>query len=239
MKLKLPNLPKLTKLSSLRWPRGKARLQPRLRPPNRLHAATRRAAPAIDDYGYDEQPTTKLSSAFFVVLILHVVAVGGIYAFNSIKAHRKNREMPPAAPQESATTTRASNTLAEKNEMPLPPAPLASSRSQSAPGVVATTSSKSVATPKGVTAKTTPAVDAKKAEFVALHHNEDAAVLKGSAKSASADKTTYKVMKGDTLYSIAKKVGVSPDELMKANKIEDSKKLQIAQTLKVPAKKAE
>lgn len=30
----------------------------------------------------------KLSSAFIVVLVLHLVAVGGIYAFNSVKAHR-------------------------------------------------------------------------------------------------------------------------------------------------------
>jgi hypothetical protein len=52
----------------------------------------------MDDY--DDEPQTKLSSAFVVVLILHVVAVGGIYAFNSIKAHRVAREAAfPAAAQ--------------------------------------------------------------------------------------------------------------------------------------------
>ncbi|MEA3188101.1 MAG: hypothetical protein QOD99_1931, partial [Chthoniobacter sp.] len=35
-----------------------------------------------------DEPNMKLSSAFVVVLVLHVVAVGGIYAFNSIKAHQ-------------------------------------------------------------------------------------------------------------------------------------------------------
>lgn len=73
-KMKMPKLPKLPKPQ-----------------PKRLQATARRAAqPAIDDY--DEEPTTRLSSAFVVVLILHVVAVGGIYAFNSIKAHRRGNE---------------------------------------------------------------------------------------------------------------------------------------------------
>ena len=62
--------------------------------------------------------------------------------------------------------------------------------------------------------------------------------MKPPAKPVASDKT-YKVLKGDTVYSIAKKAGVSPEDLMKANKIEDSKKLQIGQTLKMPAKKSE
>jgi LysM repeat protein len=62
-----------------------------LKPKKKLQATARRAAaPVMDDY--DDEPQTKLSSAFVVVLILHVVAVGGIYAFNSIKAHRVARE---------------------------------------------------------------------------------------------------------------------------------------------------
>ena len=88
-KMKMPKLPKLPKPQ-----------------PKRLQATARRAAqPAIDDY--DEEPTTRLSSAFVVVLILHVVAVGGIYAFNSIKAHRRGSETaatPAAAvPAKDAT----------------------------------------------------------------------------------------------------------------------------------------
>jgi LysM repeat protein len=37
--------------------------------------------------------------------------------------------------------------------------------------------------------------------------------------------------------SIAKKMGVSSEELLKLNGLEDPKKLQIGQVLKVPAKK--
>lgn len=72
----------LTKLSAVLTPKPKKRLQ----------ATARAARPSVDDYD-DEEPTTKLSSAFIVVLILHVVAVGGIYAFNSIKASRRDREV--------------------------------------------------------------------------------------------------------------------------------------------------
>jgi LysM repeat protein len=42
------------------------------------------------------------------------------------------------------------------------------------------------------------------------------------------------VAKGDTPYSIAKKLKVSEAELMKANKIDDPKKLKIGQPLVLP-----
>ena len=38
----------------------------------------------FDDYG--PEPNMKLSHAFLVVLLLHVIAVGGLYAFNTMKA---------------------------------------------------------------------------------------------------------------------------------------------------------
>ena len=38
----------------------------------------------FEDYG--PEPNMKLSHAFLVVLLLHVIAVGGLYAFNSMKA---------------------------------------------------------------------------------------------------------------------------------------------------------
>ncbi|HYR58517.1 MAG TPA: LysM peptidoglycan-binding domain-containing protein [Chthoniobacteraceae bacterium] len=73
------------------------------KPPVKLNAATasQRMKPGVDD-NYDDEPQTRLSSAFFVVLILHVVAVGGIYAFNSIKAHRHNLEPATAAVKPAA-----------------------------------------------------------------------------------------------------------------------------------------
>src|SRR5277367_2925561 len=101
----------LSKLSAVLTPRPKKRLQ----------ATTARAARRpMDDYE-DEEPTTKLSSAFVVVLILHVVAVGGIYAFNSIKASRKDHDL---AAQFSDQTPPAPAKVAS-NDAPAPTAPIA------------------------------------------------------------------------------------------------------------------
>jgi LysM repeat protein len=52
----------------------------------RIRASAQRAAAkyADEDYGADE-PNVKLSRAFVVVLLLHVVAVGGIFAFSALK----------------------------------------------------------------------------------------------------------------------------------------------------------
>jgi LysM repeat protein len=61
----------------------------------KMSASARRAspAPAYDSYDDDEVPTTRLSSAFFVVVVLHLVALGGIFAFHGIKAQRKREEV--------------------------------------------------------------------------------------------------------------------------------------------------
>jgi LysM repeat protein len=71
----------------------------------RYQAATRAARPQMIEESDDGQPTTKLSSAFVVVLILHVVAVGGIYAFNSIKASRRSHAQILAAVNPAASAT--------------------------------------------------------------------------------------------------------------------------------------
>lgn len=57
----------------------------------KLKAAARRAAHPEEDFFYDEEPNMKLSRAFIIVLILHVVAVGGIFAFNTIKTNEMER----------------------------------------------------------------------------------------------------------------------------------------------------
>ena len=74
----------------------------------KLHAATRTAPRAAMNEYEAEEPTTKLSSAFFVVFILHVVAIGGIYAFNGIKASRI-KDQPPAPPTTEKAKTGATH----------------------------------------------------------------------------------------------------------------------------------
>ncbi len=64
--------------------------QRRIRP-LKAKAATADSAAEFDNYG--AEPNMKLSHAFMVVLALHVVAVGGLFAFNKVKAgHSKVSE---------------------------------------------------------------------------------------------------------------------------------------------------
>ena len=84
---------------------------------SRLKAATAAARSGMDSYDTDE-PTTKLSSAFVVVLILHVVAIGGIYAFNSIKASRRGQEPAPTASQQPAKVPVGTNVKAAATSEP-------------------------------------------------------------------------------------------------------------------------
>jgi LysM repeat protein len=53
-----------------------------------------------EDYEAEEEPNMKFSHALVVVLALHIIAVGGVFAFNSIKAGQtastKGANSPPA-----------------------------------------------------------------------------------------------------------------------------------------------
>ena len=113
----------------------------------KLNAATR-TAPRTAMSDYDEaEPTTKLSSAFFVVFILHVVAIGGIYAFNGIKASRGTTAPTPPAKTDNA---KVPATTAVKDAKPAAQAgpATAATAAHSAENRVTATPSPSTATPK-------------------------------------------------------------------------------------------
>src|SRR5262249_59768478 len=90
---------------------------PRLFNPKKMLAATaaRRgsAASAGMDFESIPEPNMTLSRALLIVLLLHVVAVSGIIAFNAIKT-RERAFVPPTAtetenkPADTETTTHAS-----------------------------------------------------------------------------------------------------------------------------------
>jgi LysM repeat protein len=216
MKLKLPNLTKLA---------AKFRGAP---PRRRAYRATasKRVQPAIDDYDDEERPTTRLSSAFIVVLLLHLVAVAGIYAFNSIKAHRRAVEIaagpvPAAAPAPKPVRSVANSDAAYASSAT--PAPQV--RTQpflSAPATHPNSTAK--ITPKPAPANTPAnAEQQRKSEFLTA--------TRGIGR-------TYTIRTGDNPTSIARKLGVSQSELLRLNNIDDPKKLQIGQTLKVPPPKS-
>jgi LysM repeat protein len=279
----------LSKLSAVLTPRPKKKLQ----------ATARAARHTMDDYDDVEEPTTKLSSAFIVVLILHVVAVGGIYAFNSIKASRRDREaiskpaevLAPvasknapsadkAASQEKAPAApAAANALAANRKVePANPAvapvlPAAANAATTANTAKPPAVRRHQVKPGENLTKIAIAYQTTAAEIMAANQLKEGAVLrqgqslvipsgKTAANGADAPKTaantatpantattpkadvpatrttpgTYTVKKGDTMTSIAKSHGLSLEELTKANKNTDPKKLQLGQVLKLPRK---
>ncbi|NBR47575.1 LysM peptidoglycan-binding domain-containing protein [bacterium] len=60
------------------------------------------------------------------------------------------------------------------------------------------------------------------------------AKTEAAPEKATSTPASYIVAKGDTPISIAKKLKVSQETLMKANNIDDPRKLKIGQTIKVP-----
>jgi LysM repeat protein len=75
---------------------------PRLFRHKKLLAATARRASAASagmDFGDIPEPNMKLSRALLIVLLLHVVAVSGIIAFNAIKTRESS--FAPAVPRDT------------------------------------------------------------------------------------------------------------------------------------------
>lgn len=221
----------------------------------RAMAAARRAP--MDEY--DDEPQTRLSSAFVVVLILHVVAVGGIYAFNSIKAHRTAREpvttpapLAKAAAKPAATIAPSAETIESLPGVPpaaapalIAPAPISGQRVHH---VKSGDNLTKIAALHGVTvADLEDANGVKAAATLRPGQVLNIPPVKPTAKKSEeppkvaattkAAPKTYVVAKGDNPVAIARKLGVSYAELLKLNNIGDPKKLQVGQTLKVPGKK--
>lgn len=72
----------------------------------KLRATTRRATASGADFDDLSEPNMKLSRALLIVLLLHIVAVAGIIAFNAIKS-RQGSALPVVTP--SHVTKTASN----------------------------------------------------------------------------------------------------------------------------------
>lgn len=111
----------------------KAVRMPLRRPPQRPRSGTaplRARAATVDesyedeeeDYGSEEEPNMKFTHALLVVLVLHIIAVGGVFAFNWMKS-KQGAEAPVAkAPAAEKTTVPEP---APKSDAPAKPAPVA------------------------------------------------------------------------------------------------------------------
>jgi LysM repeat protein len=140
----------------------------------------------------------------------------------------KTAEAKPAASAKTSETKPA--TAAKTSEMK--PA-TAAKTSEAKPAATNKTSEvkPAVSAVKNPEVKPTPV--AKTKETTAAAKSADDGPAKAAASPAASDKT-YTVAKGDNPYSIAKKMKVKYNDLIKANDIKDPTKLQIGQKLIIP-----
>jgi len=94
-------LPKLLRRKKLRATAGRPSLR----------------ASAQADYEEMSEPNMKLSRALLIVLVLHVVAVSGIIAFNAIKTRQGSIAPAPASTKNTALASKA---FGVGSTMPLP-----------------------------------------------------------------------------------------------------------------------
>ena len=174
-------------------------------PRKKLRAAARTAKYEEEDYS-TEEPNVKLSRAFVVVLLLHVVAVGGIFTFSALKDHQ------------TGSTTGKGPAANQKN-----PA------AQGNPARESGTSDKSAG--KTIPSDVQKLVDSSRASGGGgVKTQNNGIAQEGAGESGKV----YVVQKGDSPAGIAKKFKVSYADLLRANNIEDPKRLQIGQKLVIP-----
>ncbi|PAZ00121.1 MAG: hypothetical protein CAK90_07155 [Spartobacteria bacterium AMD-G4] len=238
-----------------------------------IHARAASSREEVEEYENEAEPSMKLSQAFIVVLVLHVVAVAGVYGFNQLKEK-------PARPATAKTEASEAAAVTEKKADTLAKEQAASAAKSQATEIsytvvagdtlrrIASKFNTSVASLEKVNNLTstsilkvgqilvigssgkmaaaasqsteslsklppTPAIVAKAPPVKAptVQGKPEAGPL---GKTQASDEKTYVVAKGDNPYSLAKKFNVSQAALMKANNIDDPKKLKIGQKLVVP-----
>jgi LysM repeat protein len=176
-------------------------------PRKKLRAAAQRSAAKYAEEDYSaEEPNVKLSRAFVVVLLLHVVAVGGIFAFSALKDH-----------QTGGTAGKAEST------------------SQKFPttqgGAARESGMADKSTGKMVPSDVQKLVDSSRASGSSGSKTQNnGTAQEGAGESAKV----YVVQRGDSPAGIAKKFKVSYADLLRTNNIEDPKRLQIGQKLLIP-----
>lgn len=256
MKIKLPSLKS-----------GAPKRPPKLK--LKASVARSRRAPIIeeDDEYFDEpEPNMKLSHAFVVVLVLHVIAVAGVFAFNTIKT---KQDSVLAATKPDALVAPETGVIEDVAPIASNPAaaPVAASTAPAQTGP-----RKHVMMAGETLTKIAAKYDVSVAALQALNNIEDPTKLrigtaleipepgvepapKPAATAASApapapvpaaqpkpepvaaavsSEKIYEVVKGDNPVTIAKKFNVSQTALMEINGIDDPRKLQIGQKLKIP-----
>jgi LysM repeat protein len=211
---------------------------------------------AMEDF--EREPNISFTKALAVVVVLHVVAVGGIIAFNSIKAH-KIPSSDPALHNAGAADARTDTDADEKpaDEAKTPPAVNSHvyqvKTGDTLPKIAVALGVRTETLEEENGLKNVGALRVGQELKIPAKPTGEVSKQSETAHKKSADETPkppgksapanakggaefYVVVKGDNPVAIARKFHVSYDELLKLNKIEDPKKLKIGQKLKIPAK---
>jgi LysM repeat protein len=83
-------------------------------------STARRASASGADFDEMSEPNMKLSRALLIVLLLHIVAVGGIIAFNAIKSRQGSTDVAAASVTRHVSPT--ASPIAEIKHSPVPKA---------------------------------------------------------------------------------------------------------------------
>ena len=161
------------------------------------------------------EPNISFGRAITVVVVLHLVAVAGVCGFLSLKSPQQ--EWGVAFPEGRRRA-----------------------RSLGAAGASAKGAGQSGAEDAGRAGAVSAAAVATPVKQPAAGNSSAGPAKSPVTETAPGIKdfgAVYTVARGDTPVSIAKKLHVGYDDLLKLNKITDPKKLKIGQKLRIPVKK--
>jgi LysM repeat protein len=217
-------------------------------PRRKLRAAAARKSARYDEEEYFvEEPNVKLSRAFVVVLLLHVVAVGGIFAFSTLKDRQssvssvKNQPVTvgptstPVAPVVNGRAHSSSQTLVYQVKAGDTLAGIAAqfgltardleTANNLAPGTIVAIG-RDLVIPEHTNVKAG-------GELEKLLDSHQPAGRTGAGAGGENGKF-YTIQRGDNPATIAKKFKITASELLRVNNIDDPKKLQVGQHILIP-----
>lgn len=218
----------------------------------------------------DSEPTMRLSRAILVMLLLHVVAVGGFIASSRIREHDLRRHSgdvsTPVEADDSLSPLKAADATRAKAVDAVPARPsvhvvrqgetlmrIANENGVTLAALVAANGAETVTAPlrAGQELKLpdkspdpgTQVADGTASALSLIEGRPGSPNKISSPAPGGPSKTTpstpdsgkvYAVGKGESIYTIAQKLKVTPESLLRLNQIDDPKKLKPGQKLRVP-----
>jgi LysM repeat protein len=209
-------------------------------------AAARKSARYDDDEYFVEEPNVKLSRAFVVVLLLHIVAVGGIFAFSTLKDRQSSTNVVKNQTVTVSPTSTPAPSIAKEHPH--------SSSQNLVYQVKAGDTLAGIAAQFGLTARDLETANnlppgtivAIGRELVIPEHSNvkggaelekllDSRQTAGRTVAAGGENGKfYTIQRGDNPAMIARRFKVTTSQLLRVNNIDDPKKLQVGQRILIP-----